>query len=376
MTLTRRGRILAGAVVVGLASGAIFGARAIDAVIVPGVVALLAAVYLVRRADEPRMARRLPDAATVGQDVTVELDLTADRPFTASVVDEVSGSLSVAGNDLTTIIDDDTLEYAVRCTVRGEHEFGPLRVLARDVLGLAEREFVFRDRDTMLVFPRVYELTGRTRHELNLLPDPEMEKARGEFDEIREYERGDSLRDIHWKTSAKYPDELFVKEYINEEDKGGVLVAAQSAPDDAEPPNATDAMAEAAASVAEFVMEAGYEVGLVTADDRLEPAATKPHRKAILRSLALTDGGAVPARERSRADVVVTARSPTEVEVQMGEIVVDFDRLIEGQIGPEYLHPGSPKRDVGGGIEEEAIADGGLPAPAPIPTDDGGGRRE
>ena len=59
---TRRGYAVVAVVVGGVAAGAVFGARALDAVVLPGVVALVAAVVQVRRGSAPTGGRTLSPA--------------------------------------------------------------------------------------------------------------------------------------------------------------------------------------------------------------------------------------------------------------------------------------------------------------------------
>lgn len=342
MILTRRGYVVLGVVVLGLVNAALWGARALNAVVAPAAVALVAAVVLVRRVDRPRLERVVVDQGFVGETHTVELRFDSDAAFTGHVVDHVPEGLTATGNELTTAIEDTTISYEVTFARRGAHVLGPAEVVARDVLGLAERTFEHGHTRELLVFPRVHDLQGRARHDLNLLPDVELIDDRGEFDNLREYHRGDSLRDIDWKSSAKATgDDMVVKEYVNEADLGEVRIAAEVDGDRLRTSggdhDSADAMAEATASIAVFLLEAGLSVGVTVPGGSVGPEEARDQRAAILELLARTGSGKLPADERARADLLVRADA-SGVTVSMGGEQVPFSRLV----GEDAVEPSDP----------------------------------
>jgi len=344
MILTRRGYAVLGVVVLGVGNAALYGPRALNAVVAPAAVALLAAVVLVRRVDRPTMERVVVDEGFVGETHTVELRFESDAAFTGQVVDHVPDGLAASGNELTTAIEDTTVAYDVTFARRGVHELGPTRVVARDVLGLAERTFEYGATRELLVYPRVHDLRGRARHELNLLPDVELVNNRGEFDNLREYQRGDSLRDIDWKKSAKATgDEMIVKEYVDEDDIGEVRIAAETAQERTRGPpeeaarESADAMAEAAASIAAFLLDAGLGVGVTVPGGSIEPDEAHDQRTAILELLARTGPGRVGSEDRAAADLRLRADG-TDVTVGLEGERVPFSRLA----GDDAVEPPEP----------------------------------
>lgn len=345
MILTRRGIVVLGVVVLGVLNAALYGPRALNAVVAPAAIALVAAVLLVRRIEPPQITRDVPDDGHAGERHRCELHLETDTPFTGNVRDEVSDGLFAEGNEITTTIDDTALQYDVTFARRGKNDVGPARIVARDVLGLAEREFVYDDTTPVLVYPRVFDLTGRARHDLNLLPDESLVQNRGEFDSLREYERGDSLRDIDWKSSAKRADdELIVKEYIAESDLGTIRITAEATPvkdTDATEQRPVDAMADATASIASFLLEAGLSVGLTVPDGHLEPGEGREQRREILELLARTGAGRVSSDRRSDASLRIDAAPDGTVTVRMEDNVMTFDQLA-GDVSPPTVESTGP----------------------------------
>lgn len=333
MILTRRGYVVLGVVLLGIVNAGLYGPRALNAIVAPAAVALLASVMLVRRIDRPTMERAVVDEGFVDETHTVELRFSSDAAFTGHVLDEVPEGLVASGNEITTAIEDTTITYDLTFARRGAHDLGPTRVVARDVLGLAERSFEYDDARDVLVYPRLHDLHGQARHDLNLLPDVALVDTRGEFDSLREYQHGDSLRDVDWKKSAKAAgDDMVVKEYVDEEDLGEVRIVAETPENEIQGRNpssareSADAMAEAVGSIATFLLDAGLAVGVTVPGGSLEPDEAHDQRGAVLELLARTGPGHVSGSDRSAADLAITADG-TDVTVSIDGERLPFSRL-------------------------------------------------
>ena len=112
---------------------------------------------------------------------------------------------------------------------RGRHEFGPLSVSTTFPLGLVERSLAVSQSDSILVYPQIGRLTARWTHRLQHATDlvAQMSPRSGPFDDefhkLREYRRGDDLRAIHWKTTARR-NELMVREFRESRDRQLVVL--------------------------------------------------------------------------------------------------------------------------------------------------------
>lgn len=297
--LTRRGRILVAGLLVAMAMARLFGARSLNALVAPALVALLAAFVQVRWLDLPSLHRDAPSHGFVDEELAVRMSFDADSPFEADIVDEVGDGLTARGNRVTTTVGTTAIEYQITLDERGQRSIGPAQVNARDVLGLFERELECSVTETLLAFPRIHPLRGSARKELASLQRA-VEFGNQEFDHLREYVRGDPLRDIHWKTTAKRAgDDLIVKEMDVPEGNPRVTIAAEA---DA---GSADAMAEATASIAVYLLDAGLSVGLVTPRGTVEPDDSDGHRTELLTILALADAGSVSVGRKPEADIVV-----------------------------------------------------------------------
>ncbi|MFB6171770.1 MAG: DUF58 domain-containing protein [Haloarculaceae archaeon] len=295
MRPTRRGYGLALVVLLALAFGLVFGARALDAVAIPSLVALGASAYQLHRADPPALDRSQPESGFPGETRTVDLAVETSVP--CRIEDRASPGLAVDDGQTVEVAGDAVHSYEVRLARRGEHTLGPASVRATDSLGLFERTFGHPLETTVLVYPEVESLARAVGVE------GEADGVeRGAFDRIREYRPGDPLRDIHWTTSAKRPDELVVAEYTDDGSRAITVAAETSVASDA----AVDAMATAAASLATRLLESGVAVGVVVRDGTVSAGTGSRHRRDVLELLARAGSGRLSSAAREAADVLVS----------------------------------------------------------------------
>ncbi|WP_049922096.1 DUF58 domain-containing protein [Halopiger djelfimassiliensis] len=336
MRLTLRGWTAVAVVALSLALGWLSGPRALNAVATPLCLALVAGVVMAARTDRPSVDRQPIDDGYVGDDRTVEIAIDATTPVSATVTDTVGDGISTIETEPieTTTAGDPRAEttlgtgtnrirYDLRLEERGDRTIGPLSIAVRDVLGLVERRFEYADTASVIVYPRPYDLYGDTR-DLRTLADAADRYDREEFDHLREYRRGDSLRDVDWKSAAKRPDDdLVVTEYVADEGAGSVTVAAEC------PPGRADTLATAVASVVTYLQEADVEVGLVVPDETrtVSPGAGRRHHRELLAALAVLESGELEPRDRRDADVLVRDEA-TETVVVVDERTIPFERLV------------------------------------------------
>ncbi|MFB6161624.1 MAG: DUF58 domain-containing protein [Haloferacaceae archaeon] len=319
MRLTRRGWAVVALALAGTGLAYGFGPRSLGAVVVPAVVALVAAVLQVRYVPEPTVTRSLPGDAPVGEEGEVTLRFGVDEPFPATVRDAVPRGLTPLGDPTTeAVVGADPVRYAVRYARRGRWEVGPVDVRHTDVLGLVARTRRCGDATALLVYPPVHDLPTNVVSRLRVAFADDSRTQRDEFEGLREYVRGDALRDVDWKSSAKR-DDLIVTEFAGARPEAAVTVALGAAEGDA------DDMAAAGASVVTALLRADVRVTLRTPDG--EMTAGPEDRDAVLAHLARTGAGSVP---RGDADVVVDARGSRTVVRIHGEKTT-FGRLRDGR---------------------------------------------
>ncbi len=113
------------------------------------------------------------------------------------------------------------ITYSVRPTERGEYEFGNIILYVRSGLGLVMRRHDVVAGITIPVFPsfmqlRKYELLSQTTIQSEH-GNKRMRKIGHsmEFEQIKEYVRGDDIRTINWKATARKTN-LMVNNYTDE----------------------------------------------------------------------------------------------------------------------------------------------------------------
>ncbi|WP_298711889.1 DUF58 domain-containing protein [uncultured Chitinophaga sp.] len=116
---------------------------------------------------------------------------------------------------------EESVRFTLRPVERGEYAFGNLHVYAWSPFGLVCRRFTMPVAQTVKVFPsflqlRNYELFS-IKHKLNEL-GVHRRRIIGhsmEFDHIKEYIRGDDVRTLNWKATARRGN-LMVNNYTEE----------------------------------------------------------------------------------------------------------------------------------------------------------------
>lgn len=150
--------------------------------------------------------------ALEGDSLDVEVKLTAQKRIGAFILEErvpekLGNTVKVPiaklgrGNEVLH-------RYGLRCQRRGVYEIGPLVAVTSDPLGLTERETIVAEKFELLVHPRIEFVSDRplTRQFEDPPIRPPVSKpwpSGLEFYGMREYVRGDDLRRIVWRASAR-----------------------------------------------------------------------------------------------------------------------------------------------------------------------------
>lgn len=237
-----------------------------------GVGASLAYVQL--HQPDVRMGRRLGTTAVHNGD-TVQVTLTLHNPGSRpvrnlSVVDDVEdlgvASFEVEGIPAQTGV---TATYRVLCRPRGVYRVGPVRATSSDPLGLAELPAPDGPVDQLVVYPTVEILEGfpvvRGQDPTMAASRPEHAQRGGEdFYTLREYQRGDDLRRVHWPSYAR-TDRLMIRQ-LETPWQSRALVMLDVRSDVYESDEAFETAVSGAASVITHLIRSGFDADLWAGD--------------------------------------------------------------------------------------------------------------
>lgn len=123
--------------------------------------------------------------------------------------------------------------FAIPTSKRGVLEVGPVSVLRGDPLGLFERTHDRRQAVDLYVHPRTTNLEGLSLghlRDLEGLPAQHLARDDVSFHALREYQPGDDLRHVHWKSTARVGD-VMVRQY-EETRRSHFVVGLSTHPDE------------------------------------------------------------------------------------------------------------------------------------------------
>jgi len=170
--------------------------------------------------------RVLPDRLSNGDDNPVLLRFENGYGFKISmdIIDELPYQFQERTwlrQKLMTAGDAATITYMVKPTQRGEYHFGVINLYVQSPLQVIKRRYRVGKEETVKVYPsyvqmRRYQLMGAA----NRLQESGSQRLRKlgqsmEFEQIKEYVRGDDYRTINWKATARRGD-LMVNNFTDE----------------------------------------------------------------------------------------------------------------------------------------------------------------
>ena len=214
--MTRRGRLALALGVVTYFAAWAFGSKILYPVALGLPLAVLLAWLWTALANRPlELHRKLPSGERLeGDDVPVKVRLTSQRRLVPArwTLRERLGKL---GERTATLGADGHAGYLLERLPRGRYAFEQSVAVIEDPFGLERVEQPLDAPGALLVYPRLVELDrlfseGGTRaHDGRRL----LLRRPSGFDlhSVREYEHGDSLRKVHWRTTARRA-QLMVKE--------------------------------------------------------------------------------------------------------------------------------------------------------------------
>jgi uncharacterized protein (DUF58 family) len=199
-------------------------------------------LVLFTRKEPVVVRRRLPEKFSNGDQNTVGLAVSNHFPFRVAIriIDELPDQFQQRNFYLSCVLkanEQQDLSYQLRPTGRGEYLFHAINVFIKSPLGLLVRRQIVDAEKMVKVLPsyfllRKYELLAWS----NNLAEGGSKRIRKlghslEFEQIKEYVRGDDIRSLNWKATARRGGQLMVNNYTDEKsqqvycviDKGRIM---------------------------------------------------------------------------------------------------------------------------------------------------------
>ena len=169
-------------------------------------------------------AERICDSVlTENESLKVKITLHNYGWFTRYLIELIQPNLGLVEEDPTTAIifsikQKQSIELNIPCLLRGVHSLPPLYVKTGFPLGLIEKKkTVCEIKKEILVYPspfRLFNFPYISATHIPIVGTQSLSRKGGsqEFIEVREYQRGDSPKHIHWPQTARQ-NTLMVREY-------------------------------------------------------------------------------------------------------------------------------------------------------------------
>lgn len=315
----------------------LFGSRALFPVAAGLVLAVAVALSWVRLSRQRlSVSRRWKGHGVVeGGDVRVGLRIVPSSriPLPSAVAYESVGGLGQHAVALRRERGVYLGAYALDSVMRGRHVFAPVRVSSSDPWQLAEASLRVDAPEVLVVYPRLVELDGLFSDLGATLTDGRrmlLRRSAGfEFHTVRRHVPGESLRRVHWPSTARTRT-LMVKEFEDSpRDEVAVLLdGAAGGVAGAAPDSSFDAAVRAAGSIllAHVCRRHPAVLVLNTREREVQSvAAVGPEWERALGVLA----GAMPDAETPVSALLDSADGPAARSL---ELVVVTSRLEQGLV--------------------------------------------
>ncbi|MGB3798167.1 MAG: DUF58 domain-containing protein [Lewinella sp.] len=169
--------------------------------------------------------RKLPGVLSLGDELPVAIEMrnTGNADLWAVVTDELPEQLQVRDQRIPLHLparSQQAFTYPLRPLTRGVYRFGSLNIFLQTGWRLAERRLVLPRGKDVAVYPSIvqmkkFSLEARAASALSGSRQPRPVARSYEFDQIKEYVKGDDLRSVNWKATARR-GQVMVNQYETE----------------------------------------------------------------------------------------------------------------------------------------------------------------
>ncbi len=170
--------------------------------------------------------RILPKLFSLGDDnkIIIRVKNNSTQLLKLNIIDELPEQFQKRDFSIQHLLPagkEEKLVYELRPKLRGEYHFRNLNIFIRSMLGLVDRRIVIDQKQMIPVYPSIFqmkkfELIAMSR--ISTFPGVKKLRKIGhsyEFEQIRNYVKGDDFRSINWKATSRKND-LMVNKYEDE----------------------------------------------------------------------------------------------------------------------------------------------------------------
>lgn len=241
--------------------------------------------------------------------LTPALKVSVDAPFSTGVEEQLVAGLP---RGATHVVDLDGI-----ASRRGRFTVGPAKIALVDGFGFASATWSVGNAHDILVLPSftpVRAMPTLSADESGPGAGKRSPQRGSEFHALRQYQRGDDLRQIHWRATARHGTLLIRELEPLAMPRLTVLLDDRSmSHSDAE---TLEWAVSAAASVLSGAGARGFGVRLVTSDARTEPVAYgRTATEKLIERLAVVQRSGASTLEAAAASVATTGRGGALVVV-------------------------------------------------------------
>jgi len=174
-----------------------------------------------------KVRRYLPKVFSLGDSnpIRIRVENISSQPFSLTVVDELPVSFQKRDFEVSfklKPLEEREINYELNPKVRGEYEFGHIHVFITSIIGIIQRKYEHKYPMTLPVYPSLLQMKN---FELKAFDQVTMDKGglkkmrrighSYEFEQIKDYVRGDDYRSINWKATSR-SNKLMVNMYQDE----------------------------------------------------------------------------------------------------------------------------------------------------------------
>jgi uncharacterized protein (DUF58 family) len=154
------------------------------------------------------------------QEVTLHLANAGERTLGLEIIDELPVQLQVRNHRMHASLGGGErmdLSYVIQPLRRGRYQYGNINVFVQTTWGVLERHLIVPAEQEVAVYPSIIQMKRFSLRAAENIPTAGRRRPRPvsrsyAFDQISEYVRGDDLRSVNWRATARR-GELMVNRY-------------------------------------------------------------------------------------------------------------------------------------------------------------------